>query len=103
PFAASEIDAFLRDGIAKHQILDFEAVSFSEELVPATPFKLPDVEPGQYGLFFRDEFDAFTWVEQTPTEFPFQVKAGLIYGRLGDAKFSLFPKDELQGKSVDNA
>ncbi len=103
PFAASEIDAFLRDGIAKYQLFDFDAVSFSEELVPATALKLPDVEPGQYGLFFRDEFDVFTWADQTPTEFPFKVKAGLIYGRLGDAKFSLFPRDELQGKSVDNA
>ena len=103
PFAASEIDAMLRDGIANHPLLDFEVVSFSEELVPATPLKLPSVEPGQYGLFFRDEFDVFTWVEKAPTEFPFKVKAGLIYGRLGDAKFSLFPKDELQGKSVDKA
>ncbi len=102
PFAAAEIDTLLREGIARHRLLDFEAVSFSDDLVPATPLKLPEVEPGQYGLFFRDEFDLHTWVETAPAELPFSVKAGLIYGRLGDAKFSLFPRDELQGKSVAN-
>lgn len=40
-----------RLGIAKYQLLNFEAVSFSEELVPATPLKLPDVEPGEYRTF----------------------------------------------------
>lgn len=102
PFAAAEIDKLLRDGIARHKLLDFESVSFSDDLVPATPLKLPDVEPGQYGLFFRDEFDLHTWVDAAPAELPFSVKAGLIYGRLGDAKFSLFPRDEPQGKSVAN-
>lgn len=102
PFAAAEIDTLLRNGIARHKLLDFETISFSDDLVPGTPLKLPDVEPGQYGLFFRDEFDLHTWVETTPTVLPFSVKAGLIYGRLGDAKFSLFPRDELQGKSVAN-
>ena len=102
PFTAAEIDALLRNGISRHKLLDFEAVSFSDDLVPAAPLKLADVEPGQYGLFFRDEFDVHTWVETAPAELPFSVKAGLIYGRLGDAKLSLFPRDELQGKSVAN-
>ena len=100
PFTAAEIDTLLREGTSRHKLLDFEAVSFSDDLVPATPLKLPDVEPGQYGLFFRDEFDLHTWVETAPAELPFSVKAGLIYGRLGDAKFSLFPRNEPQGKSV---
>lgn len=102
PFTAAEIDALLGNGISRHKLLDFEAVSFSDDLVPAAPLKLADVEPGQYGLFFRDEFDVHTWVETAPAELPFSVKAGLIYGRLGDAKLSLFPRDELQGKSVAN-
>lgn len=102
PFAATEIDTLLREGIARHKLLDFEAVSYSDDLVPATPLKLPDVEPGRYGLFFRDEFDIHTWIEAAPAELPFSVKAGLIYGRLGDAKFSLFPRDEPQAKSVAN-
>lgn len=100
PFAASEIESLLHDGIASHKLLDFEPVSFSDDLVPAAPLKLPAVEPGQYGLFFRGEFDLHTWVESAPTELPFTVKAGLIYGRLGDAKFSLFPRDEPQGLAV---
>lgn len=100
PFTASEIDSAVRDGIARHKLLDFEAVSFSDDLVPAAPLKLPKVKPGQFGLYMRDEVDFYTWVESAPTELSFSVKAGLIYGRLGDAKFTLFPRDELQGKSV---
>ncbi len=100
PFATAEIETLLREGIARHKPLDFEAVSFSDDLVPATPLNLPEVESGQYGMFFRDEFDLHTWIETAPADLSFSVKAGLIYGRLGDAKFSLFPRDELQGKSV---
>ena len=102
PFEIAELDSLVSNGIARHKLLDFEAVAFSDDLVPATPIRLPDVEPGQYGIFFRGEFDAYTWANEVPTEFQFTVKAGLIYGRLGDAKFSLFPRDELMGKSVDS-
>ena len=100
PFAVAEIETLLRNGIARHKLLDFEAVSFSSDLVPAGQLKLADVEPGQFGMFMRDEFDFHTWIETAPAELPFSVKAGLIYGRLGDAKFSLFPRDELQLKAV---
>jgi len=100
PFGAAEIDELLADGIARYKLLDFEAVSFTSDLVPAAPLRLPDVEPGQYGLYFRDEFDFYSWVESAPAEIRFSVQAGLIYGRLGDAKFSLFPRDELQGNAV---
>lgn len=99
-FADDEIESLLRDGIANHKLLDFVPVSFSDDLVPATPLKLSAVEPGQFGLFFRDEFDLHTWVESAPAELPFTVKAGLIYGRLGDAKLSLFPRDEARGLAV---
>ncbi len=103
PFTSEEINTFLKEGIERNRLLDFEAVSFSDDLVPATPLQLPDVKLGTFGLFFRNEVNLMTWADSAPCDYPFQVKAGLIYARLGDARFALFPRDELQGRSVANA
>ena len=103
PFAPDEIHAFVREGIARNHLLEFEAVSFSDDLIPATQLQLPEVKPGSFGLYFRNEVNLMTWAEAVPRYFPFQVKAGLIYGRLGNARFALYPRDELQGLAVANA
>ncbi|MGC3967244.1 MAG: DUF4838 domain-containing protein [Pirellulales bacterium] len=49
PFAAEEIARFSTDGIARRKLLDFTPVSFSDDLVPAAPLKLPVVRRGRWG------------------------------------------------------
>ena len=100
PFLSGEIESFVQQGIARNHLLEFEPFSFSDDLVPATPLALPEVKPGTFGIYHRQETDLLTWAEAAPREFSFDVKAGLIYGRLGDARVALFPRDELQGRAV---
>lgn len=100
PFSPKEIESLVREGIARNHLLEFETVSFSDDLVPTTPLRLAEVKPGTFGLYFRHETDLLTWAEAAPREFSFDVKAGLIYGRLGNAKLAIFPRDELQGQAV---
>lgn len=103
PYVPEEIDAFVREGIARNHLLEFEFVSFSDDLIPVAQLQLPEVKPGSFGRYFRNEVNLMTWAEASPQVFPFQVKAGLIYGRLGDARFALYPHNELQGRSVADA
>ena len=99
-FTSEEIEAFVSEGITRNHLLEFETVSFSDDLVPAVPLQLPEVKPGTFGLYFRSDANLLTWAEAAPRGYSFQVKAGLIYGRLGNARLALYPRDELKGLAV---
>jgi hypothetical protein len=90
PFTRAELDGFVTTGVAGHKLLDFEPVSFSENLVPAGRLGLPDVTPGSMGLYSRGERTYSTWAEDGPVALTLTVRAGLVYGNRGEAKLDLF-------------
>jgi hypothetical protein len=98
-FTAVEIQDFIANGIANNKILEFEPVSFSNDLVPATKLNLASGKRGQFVLL-RGNWNLYTWVEKSPQEITLQVSAGQIYPNRGPAKFELFPLAEPEGNSV---
>lgn len=79
PFSVYELQAFLRDGIEGRPLveLDFEPVTFSEDLVPADSLKLDSVNPGS-ARRGRGRRSFYTFVEKTPAEIPLTITGGLI-------------------------
>lgn len=111
PFDDTEIADLLRSGIERRKLLDFTPVSFSNDLVPATPLKLPPVaKRGSHGIYLRRSRDFWTWIEPSgsadrskPTEIKLKATGGVIYTNNGPAKLALYPAAEVEGKSVSNA
>jgi len=99
-FTADQIAGFIRDGIAKHKLLDFEPVSFSTKLVPATKLNLPQVPRGNAGIYLRGVRDFWTWIDQEPATITLTGKAGIIYPTRGTAKVDLYPLAEAELKAV---
>lgn len=107
PFGESEILDYLEKGIAGHEILDFEQLSFSDELVPAAEaLELADREaqiPPQRRS--RGGRTYYTWVADPPHTFRFRLTGGLIahYRDRGDATLALRPVKEPFGNAVATA
>jgi len=117
PFAESEITAILAAGIDANEPtrLDFEAVRFSDDLVPAAPLHLPHVKPAPRLDVFRGQQKAYTWVAEhkgnadahnraTPSgRVMLQVTGGLIahYRDRGNVRFALHSAKEATLKPVD--
>lgn len=99
-FTADQIASFIREGIMNRKLLDFEAVSFSNKLVPATALKLPQVPKGNAGLYLRGVRDFWTWIDLAPATISLTGTAGLIYPGRGPAKVELYPLAEAELKSV---
>ena len=110
PFAEEEIAGILAAGIAANEptVLDFEAVSYSEALVPAAPLNLPDVKPASRPERFRGHRRAYVWLEAgrpadaskdgTPDgrRLPLEVTGGLIahYRDRGHVRITLRAADD---------
>ncbi len=102
PFDAGEVAAIIDKGIERRQLFAFTPVSFGKELVPVE-LKLPDVAPGNFGLYSRGVKHYWIWAPEGGTTFKFQAKAGRVYQNRGDAKFALYPASEVEGKAVAHA
>jgi hypothetical protein len=102
PFAAAETTALIAAGIKNRPLLDFQPVSFSTHLVPATPLKLPAVKDGSMGLYYRGNNTFLTWLDR-PGTLNLRAKAGVVYTNAGDGKFALFPDAEPEGKAAAQA
>jgi hypothetical protein len=100
PFGAAEIAAILKAGIATRKLFDFEPVAFSDDLVPASRLKLPNVKTGSAGNYSRGVRNFFTYIDKAPAEIKLHAVGGLVYQNKGDAVFSLYPAEEAEGKSV---
>lgn len=98
PFTAAEIEEMVRDGIARHPLLGFEAVSYSTDLKPATELPLTSGQPGTFH-YLRGNANLYTWVD-VPGTIPLQMRAGLIYATRGDARLTLYPEEETLEQSV---
>lgn len=99
-FTRDQIAAMARDGVEKRKLLDFEPVSFSMNLVPATKLKLPAVPRGNAGIYLRAVRDFWTWIDKEPATLTLSGKAGIIYQSRGTAKVELYPLAEAESKSV---
>jgi len=99
-FSRTELENIVKNGMATRQLLDFQPISFSTDLVRATSLKLPPVPNGTMGPYSRRTRVYHTWVEKAPASLALTVTAGHIYDNLGDAKLSLYPATETEGKSV---
>ncbi|MBT0653107.1 DUF4838 domain-containing protein [Geomobilimonas luticola] len=103
PFTRTEIDSLVKNGMATRQLLDFKPVSYSTDLVPVTPLKLPPVSTGNMGSFSRGTRVYHTWIDKAPVSLAFNVTAGYIYNNLGDAKLSLYPSMETEREAGEKA
>lgn len=79
PFSTAELSGFLREGIEQRPLveLDFEPVSYSEDLIPAAALKLDSVTPGsaQRG---RGRRSFYAYVEKVPAEISLTITGGMI-------------------------
>lgn len=103
PFTPADIEGLITSGIANRKLLDFQPISFSDNLVPATKLNLPSVTTGSMGLYSRGVRTYHTWIETAPATLTFKASSGLIYGNRGAAKIALYPKAEEEGKAVAEA
>lgn len=79
PFSAAELSGFVREGIERRSLieLDFEPVSYSDDLVPADALKLKGATPGtaQRG---RGRRSLYAYVGKAPSEISLTITGGLI-------------------------
>ena len=99
PFSDEQAQQFIVAGIANNPRIDFEAKSFSQDLVPATALKLRPRPPGGF-VQVRGTNNFYTWIDKAPATLSLQSRAGMIYTNLGPATFSLFPQSEALGEAV---
>ena len=105
PIGDAEVQQLLADGIASNQTveLDFEAVAFSEELVPAAvPLQLPKVETGYYPKVPQDHQRYFVWVEKAPARISMKVTTQKVWN-LRPHKITLFSPQDVHIKEVDSS
>ena len=98
-YTDAQIQQMITDGIANNKLLAFTPVSYSDDLIPATPLNLISGKSGSFNML-RGSNDLYTWISNAPATINLQSSAGLIYGDRGPAKFELFPIAETGGNSV---
>jgi hypothetical protein len=94
PFTAGELASYLSDGIQRNPLteLNFTPIAFGENLVPATPLKLPEVSvAGTLGAA-RGKQVFHTYVETTPAMLDLKITGGLIahYRDRGNVKVDIY-------------
>lgn len=80
PFAETEIASILKAGIESNSLRDFEAVAYSDDLIPADALELTGYKPVQ-GPFFgiRGSNKVFyVWADK-PGDLEFEIKGGQVY------------------------
>jgi hypothetical protein len=105
PFTRAELAAFVADGIAGNETVDFKPVAFDAPLVKAGALGLAGVTNASWtnaSWQSRGNQRMFIWVETAPTTLVFTLTGGLIthYRDRGDARLKLTPAEEAEGKAV---
>lgn len=103
PFAEAELRTLLAQGIERHPLLDFTPVAFSRDLQPAEKLGLPEKPAGSTGLYSRGTRSYYTWIADPAQPLKLTVRAGLVYGNRGPARFALYPAAETLGQAVAHA
>ena len=101
PYSANEVRDIIAQGIATHAVFEFEPVSYSEDLVPVAPLKLPETPNGSFGTLYarfgsHGGVDVHTWFDQSGA-LDLQVTGGLIahYRDRGNVRIALYSQMEV--------
>ena len=91
PFSPEEIDMIVAEGIARHPTNDIEPITFSENLVPATPLGLKQA-PRNWIRMTGGGRTLYTWVDEGQEMVRLRARGGCIegYRDRGPAKVRLF-------------
>ncbi len=107
-YTADETLEILENGIRDHPVAQFTPVTFSQNLVPATPLNLPEVPTGNLGDIYQRHgrqggCELYTWFAQ-PGELPLKVTGGLIahYRDRGNVHLQLFADGSPTDAAVDS-
>lgn len=90
-FKQENINQIIIDGIASHKLLDFETVSFSDQLRPVNRFAEEDIKDLQLHPG-RGTVTYYTWADEKLQPWEFTVTGGLIkhYRNRGNVKIELW-------------
>jgi hypothetical protein len=79
PFTAEELAQFLAEGIERNPLtkLDFNPIAYGDDLIGASPLKLPDAPAGIYGGG-RGKQTFYTRVDKLPATIDMSITGGLI-------------------------
>jgi len=104
PFTKEDILTILTQGIANNQPVEmgFTPVGFSDQLVPATKLKLPDMPLGSYPPESQDHHTYYIWIDRAPAEFHLKVTVQKLWA-LRPHKITLYSPNEVTGKPVDES
>lgn len=86
--------AYAEASVGKYKMLDFEAVSFSKEIVPCKRFSKRIVR----GDFTREEQysnEYYIWIDKDQTEIILNVTGGRVYQHLGNVEVYLYKLGEV--------
>lgn len=94
PLVENEIESILKAGVAANSLRDFEAVSFSDDLVPADALKLTGYQPVQDPVISIRGSNRvlYVWADK-PGTIEFEVKGGQVYAN-GKIELNLFAPDQ---------
>lgn len=86
-YTSEQINTIVNQGIANNELLDFEPIGFSTNLVPV---KFQYDKPMGTLDYRRGTFEYYLWVYDDLKPINIQVTGGLIYGTRGNVKVSLY-------------
>lgn len=90
PFPQEQIGKLIDDGIEKNKLIDFDIISFSDELVPAFPSD--ENIQGSYSLIRRGTVTYYTWADDKLQPWELTITGGIIkhYRDRGNVKCDLW-------------
>lgn len=102
PLNSEEIQAMIATGIERNRLAGFTPVTFDEDLVPATPLKLPDLPALNDTSGTRGAHWYYTWFDQPASTIELKVTGGLIahYRDRGDVQVRLYAGAPRQGQAA---
>ena len=104
PFTKAEIAAMVESGVARHSLIDFQAVQYSDALVPSDPLRLPETPASANPEIVGQDPGAFyVWVTKAPADVRLRVASGLRAQNRGGVNIRLFPVKPSYGSAVDQA
>ncbi len=92
PLEGDTVRTWIAEGIAKHQVHDFEPIAFSRDLVPYQPAAAPSSETSDYGRVIsqRGTGSLYLYSEREGSVLRFRVRGGLLYGNRGPVRLALY-------------
>jgi len=98
PISNEELDAWMKDGLARNQIVDYEPVKYSMDLVPATELQLDEVPRLPSGNFLRNNI-LYVWVEEAGKPIHLTTKTSLVKTALNKGRILLQKVDSAADKT----